>query len=307
MTKDMIHQSARRGIALIIIAALLISLQDATFKRFTGELKLWQIFALRGMFAIPLLLLLGLLRGVARTSVSDAYSFWPLMRSVCLTLAFVVFYGVLPFISLSTAGAGIYMAPIFVALLSAFVIGERVRLAGWIGVFLGFAGVLILLRPGSDAFSVLAMLPLISAVFYAIGNIITRTKCQHVAVDALSLSLNSTMCAAGVLISLALLFWPPSPLSAQNYPYILGSWGAVDQAGWLFLMVLAAFAIAIGMTLAGAYQNGPPATIATFEYSYLVFAAIWDIAFFGSNPTGSSVAGMLMIIGAGMLVMRRGN
>lgn len=306
MTTDAVSMNVALGIKLVILAAFMISVQDAAFKLFTGDLTLWQIFALRGLVALPMLLLLAGMRGRGRMSVSEAYSFWPLMRSLCLTLAFVVFYAVLPFISLSTAGAGIYMAPIFVAILSAFVIGERVSRWGWIGVFMGFAGVLVMLQPGTDAFSIFAVMPLLSAAFYAVGHIITRTRCQNVAVEAMSLSLNTLMSLAGVLISIGLLLWTPNSELTEAYPYILGNWSNVDLQNGLFVVLLAVFAVLIGMALAGAYQAAPPATVATFEYSYLVFVAAWDILFFAIAPTLISVTGMVMIVAAGILVMRGG-
>jgi len=306
MTTQAISQNVRMGVLLIILAALLIATQDATFKSFTTDMTLWQIFVMRGVVAMPMLLLMGGVRGKAVSLMKEACSSGPLARSLCLTLAFVVFYAVLPFLNLSTAGAALYMAPIFVALLSAFLIGEPVRRLAWMGVFLGFAGVLVLLRPASDAFSWLGLVPLMSAVAYSLGHIITRTRCQNVSVEALSFSLNMTLFIAGILISVGLLIWPQEIEPNSRLAYVFGQWGALDQSSWILLFVLAAFAVLIGMTLAGAYQKGPPATIATFEYSYLVFVAAWDVFLFGTELNAGSLAGMIMIAGAGVLVLKAG-
>ena len=59
------------------------------------------------------------------------------------------------------------------------------------------------------------------------------------------------------------------------------------------------------MMLAGAYQAAPPPIISTFEYSYLVFVAVWDILFFETAPTMTSTAGMVLIVVAGLLVLSR--
>ena len=134
---------------------------------FSSEMTLWQIFALRGLIALPVLALIGWVRTRSSLVIYEAIKVWPLLRGLCLTITFLAFYAALPFLSLSTVGAANYNAPIFVALLSAYVIGEAVGRAGWIGVFLGFAGVVVLLRPGSDAFSPFAALPVIGAFFYA--------------------------------------------------------------------------------------------------------------------------------------------
>ena len=218
---------------------------------------------------------------------------------------FLAFYAAIPFISLSTVGAANYLAPIFVTLLSAYVVKEAVGPLGWIGVLLGFVGVVILLRPGTDTFSPWALLPILGAAFYALTHITTRTRCQGVPLAALSLSQNTMMLLAGVVVSLFLIFLKPQGEMVAAYPYIFGEWSTVDPNDWLVLLLLAGFAIAIGMMLAGAYQAAPPSTVATFEYSYLVFVAVWDILFFGIAPTVASITGMILIVAAGLFVLRR--
>ena len=294
-----------RGVSLIIATALMISVQDVVFKLFSSELTLWQIFALRGFLAVPLLLAVSRMRGAHLGVVRAAFGRWPLLRAVFITTTFLAFYAAIPFLSLSTVGAANYIAPIFVALLSAYVIKEAVGWLGWLGVFLGFAGVVVLLQPGTDAFSPWAMLPVVGAAFYALAHITTRVKCQGVPLEAISLSQNTVMLLAGIIVSLLLVWLKPQGGIAEKYPYIFGTWSAVDLSDWLILALLAAFAIVIGMMLAGAYQAAPPSVVATFEYSYLVFVAVWDIVFFGIAPTVTSVSGMVLIVIAGLLVLRR--
>lgn len=306
MTNDS-SQNVLLGVALILATAFMISAQDVVFKLFSSAATLWQIFALRGLMALPLLVLIARGRGLSLRDLQSGFTLWPLLRGLCLTVTFLAFYAALPFLSLATVGAANYIAPVFVALLSAFVIGERVSWMVWLGACLGFAGVIVLLQPGSDAFSPFALLPIAGAGFYAIGHIITRTRCQSVPLEALSLSVNAGMCLAGCVISVALLLWVPEGAAVTAFPYILGPWSLLDTRDWLVLLVLTGFAVINGMMLAGAYKAGPPAVIATFEYSYLVFAATWDILLFGTPLTGASGAGIVMIVAAGLLVMRGRN
>ncbi|MEO0344358.1 MAG: DMT family transporter [Pseudomonadota bacterium] len=292
------------GVLLIIATALMISVQDLVFKLFTGELTLWQIFSLRGIMAVPVLVAICFASTRSITSVRLAFTLWPLFRALCITMTFLAFYAAIPFLSLSTVGAANYTAPIFVAILSAYVIKEPVGLWGWIGVALGFLGVVILLQPGTDAFSVFSLLPIAGAAFYSIGHIITRTHCQGIATEVLSLSQNTTMLFVGVLISAALLFFSPDNTASREFPYLLGQWSTVGIKDWMVLALLAVFAIVLGIMLARAYQIAPPATIATFEYSYLIFVAGWDILFFGLPPTVPTLIGIIFIVGAGLIVMQ---
>ena len=294
------------GVALIIAAAFVISIQDVVFKLFSREMTLWQIFALRGVLAISMLLMLLGIRGEYRGSLRIALSKWPLLRALFITTTFLAFYAAIPFLSLSTVGAANYIAPIFVALLSAYAIREPVGPLGWLGVLLGFSGVVVLLQPGTDAFSPWSLLPIMGAAFYALAHITTRVKCQETPLSAISLSQNIVMMSAGIIVSLWIFWFKPQGDLIEQHPYIFGLWADVGFMNALVLTVLAGFSILISVLLAGAYQAAPPAIISTFEYTYLVFVAIWDILFFGIVPTVSSVTGMILIVVAGLLVLRRG-
>ncbi len=288
---------------LVIAATFVISLQDVTFKAFGATMTLWQIFALRGVLAIPLFL-------AARPRrfgylLAQALQPWVFLRGGFMTLSFLAFYTAMPFLSLSTLGAANYMAPIFVALLSAFVIGEPVTRRGWLAVFIGFTGVLVLLRPGTDAFSAWALLPLLGAMFYAMGHILTRTICRGVPVSAMALAVILATMLAGFVGSVILYLAPPDAALTESYPYLLGNWSPLGRAEWAILLALAVLTVLASLLLAGAYKSAPPSTAATFEYSYLVFVVLWDLLIFASPPGPATLLGMAMIIGAGLLVLGR--
>jgi drug/metabolite transporter (DMT)-like permease len=245
------------------------------------------------------------MQGLQMTALPAALQKWPLLRSLFMTLTFMAFYAAIPFLSLSTIGASMSIAPIFVTLLSAFVIREAVGWMGWVAVLVGFVGVLVLLQPGSDAFSLWALLPLVGALFYAMAHIIMRSKCQDVPLSAMALSLNLVMLAAGVIMSVLFFLWQPQSEMANAYPYIFGNWSSVGITEWLVLGLLAVLVIIIGMGMAGAYQAAPPSIISTFEYSYLIFVVFWDILFFDTSPTPLKLIGMVLIIAAGLMVLKR--
>ena len=291
------------GVAIILATAFTISVQDVVFKLYSSEMTLWQIFALRGCIAVPLLIAFILVRSSPIATLQSAVEKWVVLRSVFITGTFLAFYAAIPFLSLSTIGAANYMAPIFIALLSALVIKEPVRLIGWIGVCLGFAGVLVLLQPGTDAYSPWALLPIGGAMFYALAHVITRTKCQDVPLPAIALSQNFAMLIAGLLVSILIFIAMPRGEVAEVYPYIFGTWSVLEAKDWLVLILLAGFSIIIAVMLAGAYKVAPPALVSTFEYSYLVFAATWDILLFGIILNNATILGMIMIAAAGLFVL----
>ena len=145
-----------------------------------------------------------------------------MLRALFIITTFLAYYGAIPFLSLSTLGPANYMAPIFVTLLAAFAIREPVGLRSWIVVLLGFGGVIVLLRPGSDAFYFWALMPIIGAAFYALAHITTRAKCQDVPTTALSLSTNIVMALAGFIVGGLLLLIQQSGEMFDTYPYVFG-------------------------------------------------------------------------------------
>jgi len=199
--------------------------------------------------------------------------------------------------------ASLYTGPIFVALLSAFVIGEKVGARGWFAVVLGFAGVLVILRPHTDAFSLYMLIPIIAGLCYALAAVITRAKCPGEKPLALAVMLNLCILAVGLLAT-GVVAWLPAEVGAI-YPFLLGEWIVMGAREWRLMALLAALIVIIGVGLAKAYQSAPPSIIATFDYTYLLFAAWWGFVFFAERPDMPTVAGMLMIASAGWLVTGR--
>jgi drug/metabolite transporter (DMT)-like permease len=296
-----------RGVTLIITAVFMMSIQEALFKFFSDDMSLWQIFTLRGLLTLPLFVILAFYLGQQRTMWSGAVQKWPLLRSAFMTAQFIATYAAIPFLSLSTVAAGVYTAPLFVTLLSAYAIGEPVGRRGWFAIALGFAGVLVILQPGTDAFTLWTILPVLGGFFYALTNVTTRAKCQNVPLVAIALSLNLALLFAGAVLSAVMFIWQPAGelVSATPSPYLFGNWSAVSPLVWAMVAVLAALVVAIQIALAGAYLSAPPAIIATFDYSYLVFVAIWDYLIFSTAPNAATIIGILLIITAGFLVIRR--
>ncbi len=290
------------GISLIVIAVFMMSVQDALVKHYSGDLSLWQIFTLRGVLAIPLLLLVAMLMRQQQNIWQDAIQKWALIRSAFMVLMYISLYAAIPFLSLSVIAAGFYTGPIFVTLLSAFVLGEPVTRRGWLAIGMGFCGVLVILQPGGDAFTAWALIPVFGGLMYALTNVTTRSKCQTMPMAALALSLTVMLLLLGAVFSLILYYWQGFGGAAEQLPFLLGQWSETGWTQWLLFLVLAFLTIGISITLVGAYQVAPPPLVATFDYSYLVFVGVWDFLFFNTAPNVTTLCGMLLIIAAGLLV-----
>jgi drug/metabolite transporter (DMT)-like permease len=177
------------------------------------------------------------------------------------------------------------VSPIFVALLSAPMLGERVHASRWIAILIGFAGVLIAVRPASDAFEWALLIPLGTALTTGVRDIVTRQLSRTD--TSISILLVST--SVVMLASLA------------TAPF---GWKAVTatDAGWF--LVAGALHAGAGFLMIEAFRLGAAAMIAPFRYTALLWALLIGFAVWGDVPNPWIVAGGAVIVAGGILMLR---
>jgi drug/metabolite transporter (DMT)-like permease len=296
--------NVKLAVVAILFTCLALSLGDAIIKQQSAVFLLWQIFILRSLIALPFLLYL-LRMPNAKVSIMPLRLKWTLLRSLVLVLMWVFYFTALPKVELAIAAAAYYTLPLFITLFAALFLGDRIGAIGWIAIFLGFIGTVFILQPQSDDFNAYALLPLLSAVCFAIAMIITRSQCRDEKPLVLSLWLNISFVAVGGIATLVIsLVQPAADTIAQN-PFLFDDWAVMTLSNWKIMAILAVAIIIGSVGAAIAYQNGPPAMIAALDFSYLVYAAIWGWLFFAEVPGGGSLLGMLLILGGGVLAVTR--
>ena len=287
------------GILIILASVAAMAFADAVVKLVSSNLTLWQVFVARSLFALPCLVGLAYLaKGKLKTSRTG----WVLVRSGLLILTWLLYYGSLPVLSLAVAAVAVYTNPIFTALLAATALGEKVTKRQWMGVFVGFVGVAVILKPGTDAFSWFLFFPLLGAFFYSLAMIVTRSTCKDENAVALALNLHGSFLATGLLATGVLLFLGLDGDTGSAYPFLLGDWMPMGVADWSVMAALGVLSAAYFLGVARAYQIAPPQIIGTFDYGYLVSAAIWGAVLFGEVPEPLTLLGMALITMAGLLV-----
>lgn len=291
------------GIIMIVIGVFALSLSDALVKYVSPDFSLWQIYVVRSLIAIVLLLaiFLGQDKLAALKPVSVG---WVVVRSLLLTLMWLAYYAALPWLTLSVAAIAMYTTPLFIALFGAVLIGESVGPRRWVGIAIGFVGVLVVLQPGTDTFSVATVLPLFAAVCYALAMVVTRSKCRNERPLVLALGLNVCLLILGIIGTAAICLLHPVSSISLRFPFLLSSWGAMGSIGWGLMSLLALLVIVANTGVAKAYQVGPSAVIGTFDYAYLVFAVCWGLLFFADVPDLAMLVGMALIVSAGHLVLK---
>ena len=292
------------AISAILFTVFALALGDALIKRFSTDFTLWQVFVLRSVLALPVLTVFIKLR-YKGTSLIPQFVTWTALRSLMLTIMWVAYYTALPHMALSVAAAAYYTLPIFITLFASLFIGEKIGTRSWVAVFLGFCGVLLILRPQADDFNAYALLPVVSAILYALAMIITRTKCKNEHVLVLSLALNVSMIIVGGVAALLIWLWNPADATVLGNPFLLDQWSAMGQDDWLVMGFLAVAIIVGSVGAAIAYQSGPSSVVGTFDFAYVAFAACWGYLLFAEVPDAITITGMALVVIAGVLAVRK--
>ena len=288
------EQTYRTGLAVIavVVAVLALSLGDAIIKATGLDLPLWQMYILRSALVVPPLWWLARRNG--RGSIVSL--FWVIVRSTLLVAMWLSYYSALPLMPLSLAAAAYYTSPILITVVAAVLARRWPAPRVLIAIFLGFAGVILILRPDTSGFELATMLPMLAALLYASAMVLTSQKCRDDDPFALALALNIAFIIVGICLGV---------FAGQEGSFIFGPWQSLNLTLIGIVVTLAAVILVGSVGAAIAYQNGPPATVAAFDYSYLVFSLIWGSLFFGELPDMLSMIGIAVIVGSGFLVLTR--
>ncbi|MEM9219935.1 MAG: DMT family transporter [Cyanobacteria bacterium P01_F01_bin.150] len=289
---------------VILLTVFALAFGDAVIKYTSANFTLWQIFTLRSIVVLPILILVIKFQK-KQFSIWPRQPGWTILRSLLLTFMWVFYYSSLPHIDLSIAAATYYTLPLFITLFAAYFIGDKISQMGWLAVFLGFIGILLILQPDANQFNGFALLPIISAIFYALAMILTRTYCRNEDVFVLSLWLNITMLVIGAIFSIVLVSFPVADRLSENYPFMLSIWTSINGEAWMAIGILSITIIIGSVGTAIAYQIGRSAVVATFDFAYVPFAALWGFLLFQEIPDYNSVLGAILITIAGILSARK--
>ncbi len=288
------------AVGAIIFTVFALSLGDALIKLTSGNFVIWQIFVIRSMIVIPCIVFYLSIKERAFVRLPDALG-WTILRSLLLVSMWISYYISLPNLTLSVAAAAYYTLPIFITLLSAAIVGDTISRTGWLAVFIGFVGVLLILRPKAGDFNWFALLPLLSAILYALAMILTRTKCRAEHPIVLSLALNITFVFVGSVTAAFIMTFPDE----ARQGFLLAPWAVMGFSQWISMSLLAVAILIGSIGAAIAYQNGPSSMIGTFDFAYVGFAVLWGVIFFADIPDGISVVGMALIVSAGIMSLRQ--
>lgn len=278
------------GIAAILGAAFLLSFSDALIKALGAQFGLWQIILIRSAVAAVVLGAgVRIYFGQGQLRVENGRWVWA--RSLCLTAMWMCYYCALPSMSLALAAACYYTTPVWMALISRVVWGERISPQGWGAIALTLLGVIAIVNPAPGQMTFHVLLPLAAAVFYALAGIVTHRRCQNETATAMAFNLNLCLCAvAGVMLAgLALTG------IGDNGSFVLSVWPALTPKDWMIAAILGAVLAVVSVAVAFAYRQAPTQIVGVCDTSYMGFAAIWGVTMFHEPLEMQQLVGLLLI------------
>ncbi len=165
--------NSKLGVLLMSLAAFLWVLHDAISKWLLQDYSIYQVLLLRTVFSLlPIVIVLRHEGGIVR--LRGARVWVCLGRGYLAVACFVLFLAALPLMPLTDIFAIVMSAPLLISALSALVLKERVTFRRWVAILIGFAAVLVMVRPGGDVVSPGALLVVGAVVVYSFTMILTR-------------------------------------------------------------------------------------------------------------------------------------
>ena len=176
--------------------------------------------------------------------------------------------------------------PLLVAAFSGPILGENVGWRRWVAIGIGFIGVLVILQPGFAVFSPYAVIPLTSAVLFAIYALLTRYAARR---DTAATSFFWTGVSGAVAMTVVgIWFWEP-----------------MSGGDWLWMGALSITGVTGHFLLIKTYEVAEASSVQPFAYLQLVFATIIGITLFGETLATNVAIGALIVVGAGIFTLLR--
>lgn len=282
------RQNTRLGVALMIAAVFVFTLQDALSKHLAAAYNPLMVVMIRYWVFAAFVLALALRRpGGLRSGIATRHAGLHMARAALLIAEICIIVTSYTLIGLIDTHAVFAVCPLIIVALSGPVLGEKVGLARWLAIAAGLAGVLVILQPGTGVFSAAALLPLASATMFALYSLLTRRATQ--AEDAFLSLFWSGIFGAGLITGIGLFWWEP-----------------MTGADWLWMGLYGGLAVFANWLLIRCYEVAEASAVQPFAYFQIVFVSIAGLVVFGETLAPHVVLGSAIVVGAGLVTLLYG-
>ena len=293
------------GALWAVVAATSFSLVDVIIKFLSGDYPLYEITFFRTLVALAIIV--GVVTPLTGTFADLKTRFLGvhLLRGLFVVAANFFFFMGLAAMPLAEAVAIFFVSPLLIAVFSVVFLGDTVGPRRWIAIAVGMLGVLIVLRPGTEAFQIAALFPIIAAAGYGMLHILTRRIGATESAASLVLYTQLVMLAVSTAAGLGLGHGYFDVYDHPSASFILRAWVWPTPFDSLMIVCLGVVIALGGYSISAAYRSSAPAFIAPFEYVAMPFAIFWGVAIFDEVPDRFAIAGILLILGSGLVLIWR--
>lgn len=277
-------ENPTKGILLLLAATLCFCISDVMAKILGAELPVIEIGWFRYLTSVVMVVAVGLRRGDLRLRVNKPGT--QLVRGVMMVTSMLAFVAALRFLPIADAAAVGFVSPLLITALSVPMLGEVVGIRRWTAIAVGFAGVLIVIRPGGSTFHPAAFLVLASSLTWSVASILTR-RLSGLDNPAATMLWTALVGLAVLTVVVPFNFVMPSP----GYFALNIAMGAVATIGQYWMVL--------------AYRHAGAALLAPFSYVQLLWATIFGFFIFATLPDTMTLLGAAIITASGLYTVHR--
>jgi drug/metabolite transporter (DMT)-like permease len=278
--------------------------QDWIIKLLSGDYPVHQAIAIRGVVAVLILLAYITLDGKIESLRSKRMGLL-IVRGLVLMMAYTTYYLAFPSMPLANIVALWFTVPLFVTALAGPFLGEKVGVRRWTAAIVGFAGVLIIVRPFADSFSLASLLPIASALTYSISALMARRMGETESAPVMSFYQNLVYLLVALVMAVIFGGGAYEGTSNPSLEFLVRGW---VTPSWTDLALLAACGVIASIAtvlLTQAYRMAEANFVACFEYSAIIWATLGGYLFWREVPDVYFFIGAALIVAAGLYVLFR--
>lgn len=269
------------------ISMAAFTMNDAITKGLMDEMGPGQVMFVRGVFASVLVALLAWQQKALHAPLK-ALNPLVVTRAACELGATITFLTALAHMPIANISAVLQSLPLAVTMGAALLYGERVRWRRWAAISTGFAGVVIIVRPGFEGFNVYSLFALACVLFCALRDLVTRRIPPEIPSLLVSTVTSCVVTVFGLLMVLLFGGWTELTVEATGK---LAAAALLLMPGYVFIIL--------------AMRSGDVSFVAPFRYTALLWAILLGIVFFGELPDLAMLIGAALVIGSGLYTLYR--
>jgi len=272
------------GILLMTLGMFSLSINDIIYKNLTMNFPVWEAVFFRAFSGSIISLYLVYYSGI--NSIKTKKPVRHFVRAFSAVGCVVLYIFGIKYLLLSENIAIAHSAPIIAALLAVPILGEKIGIHRILAITIGFVGVLVIIKPGTDLFQLKSLLPIGSALFMASVYLTTRSLMNTES------STSIVFYYSFALLFTSLIFFPSDFIIPDTFNLILAlSLGIMGSMGHYFMSQAA--------------RHADVAVTSPFEYSSFIFVGLMGYFFFYEIPSNSVIIGGILIIISGVYVAYR--